>query len=284
MKIKNKKKFAFVIFKVIAVTAFVLASAIIIKDEATWQFGSQPSDNSNNTQKNNCNVAGVILHGSLVTYISPADYDTDGNLLFDETASENIVNAISKAEKDEKIKAIILEIDSYGGSSVGAEEISNALKNAKKPTVALIREVGDSAGYWVATGANKIFASKNSEVGSIGVTMSYIDNVKQNQKEGFTYNQLSSGKFKDAGDPEKELTQEEKDIFMRDVDILHQNFIKTVAQNRNLDIKEVEAIADGSTMLGEMALEKGLIDQIGGEPEVVEYLKNQINEQPEICW
>ncbi len=284
MKIKNKKQKIFRTIKVIVVVAVVLASAIIIKDEVVWQFGSQPSGDNNNTQKNNCNVAGIVLHGSVVTYISPADYDTDGNLLVDQTASENVVNAISEAEKDENIKAIILEIDSYGGSPVGAEEVANALKNAKKPTVALIREAGDSAAYWVATGANKIFASKNSEVGSIGVTMSYIDNVKQNQKDGFTYNQLSSGIFKDAGDPDKALSDEEVKLFMRDINILHQNFIKTVAVNRNLDIKKVESLADGSTMLGEMALKNGLIDQIGGETEAIEYLKNQIKAHPQICW
>ncbi len=71
---------------------------------------------------------------------------------------------------------------------------------------------------------------------------------------------------------------------MRDINILHQNFIKTVAENRNLDIKKIEALADGSTMLGERALENGLIDQIGGEPEATEYLKTQIKAHPQICW
>ena len=191
---------------------------------------------------------------------------------------------IKEAENDDAIEAIILEIDSYGGSPVGAEEIANALKNTKKPTVALIREGGVSAGYWAATGADRIVASKNSDVGGIGVTGSYLDYSGQNEKEGIIYNQLSSGKFKDAGDPDKALTQEERNLFMRDVNILHQNFIKIVAQNRNLDIKKVEALADGSSMLGEMALKNGLIDQIGGELEVIEYIESQIIAQPQICW
>ncbi len=277
MKTTNKKQRIFKVFKIIIVLAVVVASVIIIKDE-------MGNGTANNTEKESCNVAGVMLHGDLVTYISPANYDTDGNLLVDQTASEDVVFAILDAEKDDKIKAIILEIDSYGGSPVGAEEISNALKNAKKPTVALIREAGDSAGYWVATGANRIFASKNSDVGSIGVTSSYLDYSGQNKKDGIIYNQLSSGKFKDAGDPNRTLSNEEANLLMRDVNILQQNFIKTVAENRNLDIKKVEDLADGSSMLGEMALENGLIDQIGGEPEVIEYLKSQINEQVEICW
>ena len=287
---KINKQVIFAAIKDVVIIAVILASVIIIKDEIVWQVSSDSSNEDvaildNQDDKNDvCNVAGITLHGSLVTYISPADFDADGNLLVDQTASENIVFNIEEAKKDEKIKAIVLEIDSYGGSPVGAEEIANALKSAKKPTVALIREGGVSAGYWVATGANKIFASKNSDVGSIGATMSYLDYAKQNQKDGLTYNQLSSGKFKDTGDPDKALTIEEKNLFMRDINILHQNFVKAVAENRNLDIKKVEALADGSTMLGEMALKNGLIDQIGGEFEVKEYLKNQIGEEIEICW
>ena len=283
MKVANKKQKIFMGLKVVIVLAVVIASVIIIKDEVMWQFGIGDYS-SDATGQDSCNVAGVILHGRLVTYISPADYDVDGNLLVDQTASEDIVYSIKEAENDDAIEAIILEIDSYGGSPVGAEEIANALKNTKKPTVALIREGGVSAGYWAATGADRIVASKNSDVGGIGVTGSYLDYSGQNEKECIIYNQLSSGKFKDAGDPDKALTQEERNLFMRDVNILHQNFIKIVAQNRNLDIKKVEALADGSSMLGEMALKNGLIDQIGGELEVIEYIESQIIAQPQICW
>jgi len=295
---KNKKwltfkiwsrKADFKILKFIAVLVIIVASIIIIKDEITWQFNSNENglaveSTEQNSEEKSCNVLGIELHGNLVTYISPADFDKDGNLLSDQTASENIVYSINEAEKDENIKAIIIEIDSYGGSPVAAEEVSNVLKNAKKPTVALIRNGGVSAAYFVATGANKIFASKNSDVGSIAVTMSYLDNVGQNQKEGLTYNQLSSGKFKDTGDPDKALSAEEIKLLMRDVNIIHQNFIKAVSENRKLDIKKVEDLADGSTMLGEMALNNGLIDEIGGLFEVKEYLKEKIGADVEICW
>lgn len=272
------------ILKFIVVLIIIVASIIIIKDEIFWQFNSNLSAKDNLAEGDNCNTLGIKLHGSLITYISPADLDKDGNPLSDQTASENIVYSINKAEKDKNTKAIILEIDSYGGSPVAAEEISNALENSKKPTVALIRDGGVSAAYLAATGADKIFASKNSDVGGIAATMSYLDNVRQNQKEGLTFNQLSSGKFKDTGDPNKTLSAEEIKLLMRDVNIIHQNFIKTVAENRNLDIKKVESLADGSTMLGEMALKNGLIDQIGGLFEVKEYLKEKIGEEVEICW
>ncbi len=225
-----------------------------------------------------CNVMGINLHGSLETYL-PKDIEDS-----DFVASENITYYIEQAEDDEKIRAIVLEVDSRGGYPVAAEEVANALKNAKKPTVALIRESGQSAAYWASTGADRIFASINSDVGSIGVTSSYLDNIGKNQKEGNNYIQLSAGKFKDAGDPDKVLTEEERAIFMRDLKIIHNNFIEAVSENRNMPIEKVHAIADGSSVLGAKAKNLGLIDEIGGISEVKKYLNKKIGEEVEICW
>jgi len=271
----------------IAISVIILASLIIVKDEFVWQFGSfedEYSADSVYTEEATCNVLGIELHGELTTYIPPTDTDEDGFALIDSTASENIVYTINDAESDENIKAIILEIDSYGGYPVAGEEVVIALKKANKPTVALIREGGVSAAYMAASGADIIFASKNSDVGGIGVTMSYLDNTQQNLKEGLNYVSLSSGKYKDTGDPNKPLSQEEKNLLMRDVNILHENFIKMVAENKSLDIENVRKLADGSTMLGEMALQNGLIDHIGGMFEVKDYLKEKIGDNIEICW
>ena len=230
-----------------------------------------------------CNVSNIKLQGSLITYISNEGKDEDGVPLYDETASEDIVRAIEKAERDNNIRAIVLEIDSLGGEPVASEEVTNALKRAKKPTIALIRGYGASAAYHAATGADMIFASQNSDIGGIGVTMSYLDHSEENKKDGLTYNQLSVGKFKDAGDSDKPLTSEEKELFMRDINILHENFIKAVADNRKIEIEKVRSLADGSTMLGQMALENNLIDKIGGRYEIEEYLKEKFGGEIEIC-
>jgi protease-4 len=243
--------------------------------------GIGPDDDNEN---GNCNVAGIELRGELLTYIPPSSFDAEGNLLEDESSSENIIGAINEAKNNNNIKAIIIEIDSYGGDPVAAEEVSIALKYAGKPTVAIIRGAGDSAAYYAATGAERIFASKNSEIGGIGVTMSYLENVNKNQKNGLRYVPLSSGKFKDTGNPDKTLSLEEKNLLMRDINIVHSNFIKKVADNRKLDIKKVERMADGSTMLGEMALRNGLIDQIGSWFEARNYLKEKIGEDVSVCW
>jgi protease-4 len=231
-----------------------------------------------------CNVVRATLQGSLYTYISNEEVDEEGFPIIDAETSEYIVFAINEAEANPEIKAFVLEIDSYGGTPVAAEEVANALRQAKKPTVALIREYGVSAAYWAASGADKIFASANSDVGGIGVTFSYLENVEQNRKEGLAFQQLAAGKYKDAGDPNKPLTTEERALFERDLKILHENFIKVVAESRNLEIEQVRELADGFSVLGQMALENGLIDRIGGLPEVKEYLAEMIGEEVELCW
>lgn len=231
----------------------------------------------------NCNVLGINLHGQIVTYI-PVD---SGDSLIKDTdlvSSDTVLYYIKQAKEDENIKAIILEIDSPGGTPVAGEEIANALKSSSKPTVAFIRQSGMSAAYWAATGAGRIFASKNSDVGSIGVTTSYLDNVNKNQKEGLSFIQLSTGKYKDTGNPDKPLSQEEINLFMRDLNIIHQNFIEVVSINRKIPLEEVRKIADGSSVLGEKAKELGLIDEIGSLPEVEKYLSEKIGEEVSICW
>ncbi len=278
--------------KIIRGLAFLiifLGALITVKDEIEWQFGlGMYSDSSDYMEEDlmeaTCNVAGIELHGNVVTYISPEDTDKDGNQAYDETASENVVVAIEAADNDETVKAIILEVDSYGGSAVAAEEISQALKKVNKPTVAFVRSAAVSAAYWAASGADTIFASDLSDIGSIGVTMSYLDNTKKNLKDGLTYNSLGTGKFKDYGNPDKPLTEDEKRLIMRDLEIIHNIFIKAVSENRDLPVDKVKLLADGSSMPGQMALENKLIDRIGGIYDVNNYLKEKLGEEVDVCW
>lgn len=230
-----------------------------------------------------CSVVGINLHGILWTYIPPQNEDdifTDNDIV----ASEDINYLIKQANEDDDIKAILIEADSQGGLPVAGEEVANALKNSEKPTVAVIRQSGLSAAYWAVTGADHIFASRNSDVGSIGVTSSYLENTGTNQKDGNVYVQLSSGKYKDAGDPDRPLTEEERQLFLRDIKIVHENFIEEVAANRDIPVADVQKIADGSSVLGARAKELRLIDEIGGISEAEKYLESIIGEKPKVCW
>ncbi len=231
-----------------------------------------------------CNVLGINLHGAIFTYIpaqgsadDPDQYQADYG---DAVASEDVVSSIRQADGDDSIKAIMLEIDSPGGYPVAGEEIANALKASKKPSVAVIRQSGTSAAYWAATGASKIFASKNSDVGSIGVTMSYLQNLDKDKK----YIELASGKYKDTGSPDKPLTDDERQLLLRDINITAENFIASVAANRQIPVDQVKAIADGSSVLGDKAISLHLIDEIGSWSEAESYLQEKIGEKPELCW
>ncbi len=229
-----------------------------------------------------CNVLGLNIHGEIVTYIPPESLssESEGAPLEDMVSSEDIVATIEQAAHDDSIKAILLDIDSPGGLPVAAEEIANALKQSKKPTAAVIRQTGVSAAYWIASATDRVFASRNSDVGSIGVTMSYIRTLN----EPGQYVELTSGKFKDTGSPDKPITQEERSLLLRDVALIHKYFIEDVAQNRHLSVEAVRAIADGSSVLGEQAKSLGLVDEIGSWNEAETYLKGRIGEDVAICW
>lgn len=229
-----------------------------------------------------CTVAGINAHGEFVTYAS--EYDPVTETALNEAPSEEIVAAIESAEASEDIKAILLDIDSYGGMPVAGEEVANALRAATKPTVALIRGGGASAAYWAATGADHIIASALSDVGSIGATFSYTDAAEYNRQQGYTFNQLSTGIYKDYGNPDKPLTAAERALIMRDLEIIKDKFVAAVATNRAMSVADVEKLADGSIMLGEAALKAGLIDQIGSYAEAEKYLETKTGVPSEVCW
>jgi protease-4 len=225
-----------------------------------------------------CNVGGVEVRGEIVTYVTVNKMDDDF------ASSEYIYSVLDDYKNDDDIKVIVVEIDSYGGLPVAAEEIATKIKRIEKPVLVLVRESALSAGYWIASAGDRIFASKLSDIGSIGVTMSYLDSSVINERQGYTWNDLSTGQFKDAGTRQKPLTAEEKEIFKRDLEIIHEEFIRTISENRKIPMEAVRALADGSSVLGEMAIEKGLIDEIGSFYEIDEYIKKNFGIEPEYCW
>jgi protease-4 len=223
-----------------------------------------------------CNTAHLVVAGELVTTANPADLNL-------QTTSSDVAAAVELANNDSNIDSIVVDLDSPGGSPVAGEEISNSFKSSTKPVVVVIRGTGSSAAYWAASGASKIFASENSDVGGIGVIASYLDEVTKNNKDGYRYNVVTSGEFKTIGDPEVLLTERGRELIQRDVDIMHANFVAAVSKNRSLEIKKVESFADGSTMLGKMAKEKGLIDEIGGISESKVYIQSVIGKPVILC-
>jgi protease-4 len=219
------------------------------------------------------NVAVIPVQGVILT--------TDGpeQLFGGETiaSSSRITQFIKDANGNPDVQAIVLEIDSPGGSPVASDEIAAAVAKANKTTVAVIREVGASGAYWVATAADRIFAHPLSVTGSIGVTGSYLEFAGLLRDWNITYRSLTSGKYKDAGSPYKELTRDEEALYRDLLDRIHGRFVRTVAENRGLPEARVGELATGFVYLGEEARELGLIDEFGGRPEALAWLERELN-------
>ena len=207
----------------------------------------------------------------------------DGSSIFEKgTSSLDAVELIEKADKNPAIKAIILEINSPGGSAVASEEIANAVKKINKTTVAWIREVGASGGYWVASSTNHIVADRMSITGSIGVIASYLEFPGLLENYNVTYRRLVSGKYKDIGSPYKEMTFEEKAVFQQVIDELRDYFVSEVAKNRKMSRKDVDKAANGLFYSGLQAKELGLVDELGSKDEVIKYIEQKENIKAEI--
>lgn len=265
------------LFLVIVTTVGVGYGAYYVYNEMLME---DESASSASEQAFECNVFGEKIHGTLDTYV-PVNASPEAGDIY---GSEDIVYNIELAEKSPEIKAVLIDIDSMGGYAVAADETARALKALTKPSVAVIRGWGDSAAYWAATGADVIFAHPLSDVGSIGITSSYVESAGFNTKEGYTYQQLSLGKYKDLGDPNKPLTPEEREIIMRQNKQAYDYFIQTVATNRNISVEEVKKLATGESWTGTEALQLKLIDKLGGLPEAEAWLQEKIGAKPEICW
>ncbi len=212
------------------------------------------------------NVALIPINGQITV-------EGEGTFGSPTVSSSDIVTFIAEADEAPGITAIVLEINSPGGSAVASDEIATAAKKAKKPVVALIREAGASGGYWIASDADHIIANRMSITGSIGVVSSYLEFSGLMEKYGVKYERMVSGKYKDTGSPLKDLTEEERMILQRKLDRIHGYFIDGVAENRNLAPEHVASLATGEFFLGVEALEAGLVDELGDADTVKEYLK-----------
>ncbi|MEM4268072.1 MAG: signal peptide peptidase SppA [Candidatus Woesearchaeota archaeon] len=201
-----------------------------------------------------------------------------GSSFFGDEASSSteIIKMINQADKNPAIKAIIFEINSPGGSAVASDEVSQRIKKLNKTNVAYIREIGTSGAYWIASSTDRVFANRMSITGSIGVIGSYLEFSGLFRRYNVTYERLVSGEYKDIGSPYKEMTEKEREIYQKNLDIIRNYFVEEVANNRGIPKKEVDKIANGLFYLGVQAKELGLIDDFGGREEAVKYVEEKL--------
>jgi signal peptide peptidase SppA len=240
----------------------------INSEDDEWGSYGEPYDV---IAENGCNVLGLSIYGEIGT-----DYGY--------TSANYFRDALELNRGDERIKAIIVDVDSEGGSPTAGDEIRILLEEQKVPVIAQVRELAASAAYMAILSADKIYAHRYGSVGSIGVIISHYDYTQYNAKEGIKYSPIMTGSFKDLGSPDRELTAEERAILQDQIDYIYEDFVKDVAASRNISYEKVKQIANGTTYMAHEAKALGLIDEVGGRKEVMEYLKKTINEEPVICW
>ena len=226
-----------------------------------------------------CNIAVIPIMGDIIPYAG-ADQNGSWSEMPPSTNADDVLATLYKAENETNILGIFVRIDSSGGSAVASEIISNGFKRSLLPVATFIREGANSGAYLAATGANTIIASSFSEIGSIGVNMSYLDKTAKNAKDGLQYIQLTSARFKDYGDPDKPLTFAERSLIERDLKIYHDHFVKIVSENRNLPVEQVAKLADGSSMPGSLALENKLIDFLGDQETARDWFAEKLEISP----
>lgn len=186
------------------------------------------------------------------------------------------VKEIKKFLADDNIKALFLKIDCPGGTPGASQAVFEEIKNFKKykPVVTLTENVCASGGYYMAAASNKIISPASALVGSIGVYLQ-LPNVKKLLNDwNINFEFIQSGEYKTAGNPLKEIN--EKDIaYLQEIsDQSYNEFIKDMAEARNLDLNKEKIWANGKVFLATKGKELGLIDEIGSETKAIEILKD----------
>ena len=232
------------------------------------------------SQGGSCNIAVIPLGGTILSLDDP-NSSQYGGVNGPSVSGDTFVHDVHNAENDPNILGILVPIDSGGGDPAASSIMMNALARSSIPSVALIRSMGASGAYMAALGASRIIASQFADVGSIGVTYSYLSTYKKDQQEGITYEQLSSGPFKDTGSPDKPLTDQERALFQRDIKIYKDLFVGLVASMRHLPTSTVETLADGSTWPAQLALQNGLVDEMGDDETARAWFAQKLGMDPQ---
>jgi protease-4 len=186
--------------------------------------------------------------------------------------SQETVKQLQSLRKNDKVKAVVLRIDSPGGVVGPSQEIHDAVKklNMQKKVVVSMGSLAASGGYYIAVPATKIFANPGTITGSIGVLMKFSNMEGLLDKIGMKAFTLKTGKYKDVGSPARPMTAEEKEMLQSVIDSTHGQFVKAVAEGRKLPVERVRALATGRIFSGEQALALKLVDQLGTLQDAVE--------------
>ncbi len=183
--------------------------------------------------------------------------------------------ALNKLKDDDGVLALIVRIDSPGGTIVGGESLYHQLRAvaARKPVVAVMGSMATSAGYMIALGTDHLLAREGSLTGSIGVLMQTANVTGLLEKIGVKPDTIKSGPMKAQPNPLEETSPQARQVIKDVVMDMYEMFVEMVATRRNMDLQQVKALADGRVYSGRQALANGLIDAIGSETEAIDWLE-----------
>src|SRR3990167_4683110 len=204
--------------------------------------------------------------------------------------AQETLGELNRFSENPSVKAIVLRIDSPGGGVVPSQEIYDAVRRVRtksnKAVIASMGSVAASGGYYIAAATDRIVANPGTLTGCIGVIMEMANVEGLLQKIGVEGVVVKSGKYKDVGSPLRKMSDEERGLLQTVMDDVHKQFIEAVAEGRSLELKDVQALADGRIFTGRQAKEANLVDELGnlddaiqlaadvvgieGEPKVVE--------------
>lgn len=214
------------------------------------------------------NVVLIDLEGTLTKYGS--SMSAAGSTI---TARRELARAV----RDDKVDAIVLRIDSPGGTFAGTDDLAGdvAEANKVKPVVAYIEDLGASAAYFIASQAGRIIMNKSGEVGSIGVFMLVYDTSEAAAQQGIKAVLITAGEMKGAGAPGTEITAAQQAEWQRSVNEAYDQFVGAVARGRGMSTNQARGLADGRLWGASDALSKGLIDEVATMPEAIRFAQNE---------
>jgi signal peptide peptidase SppA len=188
-------------------------------------------------------------------------------------STELVARDVQNAVADSAVKAILLDVDSPGGSVEGVQALADSIfaARSRKPIVALANERMSSAAYWLGSSASEVYAaSDTAAVGSIGVVMSHVDTSQREAMAGIKTTEIYSGKYKRVASEHAPLTDEGREYLQAQTDAVYSIFVDQVARNRGVSTATVlSKMADGRTFLGRQAQTAGLIDGIATLDQLV---------------
>ncbi len=200
-------------------------------------------------------VEGVILGGRGQSGLWGENGGVDG-----------IIRQLHEARDDEAVKAIVLRINSPGGSATASQELGEEIlkvRAAGKPVVSSMGDIAASGGYWLAACTERVYANPSTITGSIGVYMPYANWEELYQKIGIRNERIQSGPHKDILSPDRAMTATEKALLQAMVNDMYEQFVAVVAEGRKLPPEQVRLLADGRIYTGRQALASGLVDEMG---------------------